>query len=110
MLEITAILTFFLGKYPDTVIIVALLLFNAVLSLLQERTARSATTALKQRLRIQSRVKRNGKWSVIQARELVPGDLVRVRTGDFVPADIKMMELTVLLMSINQHSPVNLGP
>ncbi len=58
MLEITAILTFFLGKYPDTIIIVALLLFNAILSLLQERRARSATTALKQRLRIQSRVKR----------------------------------------------------
>jgi len=57
MLEITAILTFFLGKYPDTIVIVALLFFNAALSLFQERRARSATTALKQRLRIQSRAK-----------------------------------------------------
>jgi H+-transporting ATPase len=95
MLEITAVLTFFLGKYPDTMIIVALLLFNAALSLFQERRARSATTALKQRLRIQSRVKRDGKWSVIQARELVPGDLVRVRIGDFVPADIRIVDGTL---------------
>ena len=94
MLEITAILTFFLRKYPDTIIIVALLLFNAALSLFQERRSRSATSALKQRLRIQSRVKRDGKWSVIQARELVPGDLVRVRIGDFVPAYIKIVDCT----------------
>ena len=95
MLEITAILTFFLGKYPDIMIIVALLLFNAALSLFQERRARSATTALKQRLRIQSRVKRDGKWSVIQARELVPGDVVRIRIGDFVPADIRIVDGTL---------------
>ena len=44
MLEITAILTFFLGKYPDTIVIVALLFFNAALSLFQERRARSATS------------------------------------------------------------------
>lgn len=95
MLEITAILTFLLGKYPDAIIIVALLLFNATLSLFQERRARSATVALKQRLRVQSRVKRDGKWSVIQAREIVPGDLVRVRIGDFVPADIKIVDGTL---------------
>ena len=94
-LEITAILTFFLGKYPDTIVIVALLFFNAALSLFQERRARSATTALKQRLRIQSREKRDRKWSDIQARELVPGDLVRVRIGDFVPADIKIVDGTL---------------
>ncbi len=48
--------------------------------------------SLKQRLRIQSRVKRDGKWSIIPARELVPGDLVRVRAGDLLPADIKIID------------------
>ena len=58
-----------------------------------KKERRLATTALKQRLRIQSRVKRDGKSSVIQARELVPGDLVRVRIGDFVPADIRIVDV-----------------
>ena len=92
MLEATAILTWLLGKYPDAVIIVALLLFNATISLWREGKAKAAMTSLKQRLRIQSRVKRDGSWSVIPARELVPGDRVRVRTGDLVPADLHLVD------------------
>ncbi|MGD0177702.1 MAG: plasma-membrane proton-efflux P-type ATPase, partial [Candidatus Bathyarchaeia archaeon] len=92
MLELTAILTWFLGKYPDTVIIIGLLVFNAAISLLRERKAKSAMAALKQRLRIQSRVKRDTKWLTIPARELVPGDLVRLRGGDLLPADIKLAD------------------
>jgi H+-transporting ATPase len=92
MLELTAILTWFLGKYPDTIIIVGLLLFNAAVSLFREGRARSAMAALKQRLRIQSRVKRDTKWKIAPARELVPGDLVRLRAGDLVPADIKIAD------------------
>ena len=92
MLELTAILTWFLGKYPDTIIIVGLLVFNAAISLLRERKAKSAMAALKQRLRIQSRVKRDTKWMTIPARELVPGDLVRLRAGDLLPADIKIAD------------------
>jgi H+-transporting ATPase len=92
MLELTAILTWFLGKYPDTTIIVGLLLFNAAVSLFREGRARSAMATLKQRLRIQSRVKRDTKWKIVPARELVPGDLVRLRAGDLVPADIKIAD------------------
>ena len=92
MLEATAIITLLLGKYPQALVIVFLLLFNAAMSLWREKRARAAMTALKQRLRIQSRVKRDGKWSIIPARELVPGDLVRVRAGDLLPADIKIIE------------------
>ncbi|SMH71203.1 plasma-membrane proton-efflux P-type ATPase [Candidatus Nitrosotalea okcheonensis] len=91
MLEATAFLTWFLGKYPDTIIIVALLLSNAVISIMRQRKASVAMAALKQRLSIQSRVKRDGMWSVIPARELVPGDLIRVRAGDILPADIKIV-------------------
>ena len=92
MLELTAILTWLLGNYADTIIIVGLLLFNTAVSMFQERRSRRAMSALKQRLRIQSRVKRNGRWSVLPARELVPGDVVRVRAGDLLPADIEIVE------------------
>ena len=62
------------------------------MSLWREGRAKAAMAKLKQRLRIQSRVKREGKWSTIPARELVPGDLVRVRIGDLLPADIKIID------------------
>ena len=92
MLEATAIVTLILGKYVDSLVIVALLLFNAGMSLWREKKAKTAMAALKQRLRIQSRTKRDGKWSIIPARELVPGDLVRARIGDLLPADIKIID------------------
>ncbi len=92
MLEATAIVTLVLGKYPQALVIVFLLFFNAGMSLWREGKAKAAMGALKQRLRIQSRVKRDGKWSTIPARELVPGDVVRVRIGDLLPADVKIVE------------------
>jgi H+-transporting ATPase len=92
MLEATAIVTMVLGKYPQALVIVFLLLFNAGMSLWREDRAKAAMAKLKQRLRIQSRVKRDGKWSIIPARELVPGDLVRLRIGDLLPADVKIVD------------------
>ncbi len=92
MLEATAIVTLVLGKYPQALVIVFLLLFNAGMSLWREGRAKAAMAKLKQRLRIQSRVKRDGKWSTVPARELVPGDLVRLRIGDLLPADIKIVD------------------
>ena len=92
MLEATAIVTFILGKYPQALVIVFLLLINSGMSLWREGIAKAAMARLKQRLRIQSRVKRDGKWSTIPARELVPGDVVRVRIGDLLPADIKVVD------------------
>jgi len=92
MLEATALVTLLLGKYPQTLVIVFLLLFNAGMSLWREGRAKAAMARLKQRLRIQSRVKRDGKWVLIPARELVPGDVVRIRAGDLLPADIKIID------------------
>ncbi len=92
MLEATAIVTLVLGKYVQAAVIIGLLLFNAGMSLWREKRAKAAMATLKQRLRIQSRVKREGKWAVIAARELVPGDLVRVRIGDLLPADVKIVD------------------
>jgi len=95
MLEITILMEWLLEKYLETYIIAGLLVFNAILSFFQEERANAALDLLKRKLRINARVKRDGKWSIVPARELVPGDLVRLRAGDFVPADVKVAEGSV---------------
>ena len=69
----------------------ALLVINAVLSFMQERRAAGVVEALRRRLQVSARVRRDSSWQVIPARELVPGDIVRVRPGDIIPADVKLL-------------------
>ncbi len=92
MLELTAVLTWVLRNEVDTAIIVSLLVLNGILGFYQEARASQAIAFLRQQLRVNARVKRDGAWVLVPARELVPGDLVRVRIGDFVPADLKLHE------------------
>jgi H+-transporting ATPase len=92
MLEITIGLEWALGKYFEMYVVMGLLVFNAVLGFFQEERANSALELLKEKLRINARVKRNGNWTVIPAREVVPGDVIRLRAGDFIPADVKMAD------------------
>lgn len=92
MLEITIVLTWLLEKYLEAYLVIGLLLFNAALSFFQEEKANSALEFLKQNLHVKARVKRDGKWSSVPAKELVPGDIVRLRAGDFVPADVKVLD------------------
>ncbi len=92
MLELTAVLTFALGNLTDTYIVLGLLVLNGILGFFQEERASQAIAYLRGRLQISARVLRDGAWSLVPARELVPGDLVRVRTGDFVPADFRVAE------------------
>jgi H+-transporting ATPase len=86
------LLTWFMNKYSEFYLIVALLLLNATLSFLKERKASSAVEFLKKKLQVNARVLRDDIWSVIPSRELVPGDIIRLRSGDFVPADTKIIE------------------
>jgi len=90
MIEFAAILSAIIQHWEDFWIIFALLLLNAIVGFWQEYKADDAISLLKQRLALNARVKRNGKWNSIAARELVPGDVVRIRLGDVVPADIKL--------------------
>ena len=92
MLEFTIILEFLLAKNLEAFVILGLLVFNAIIGFIQEEKANSAIGLLKQKLSIKARVKRNGEWVYISAKELVPGDLIRLRAGDFVPADINILE------------------
>ena len=92
MLEIAIIISLILGNYLDLYIITALLLVNALLGFFQEQQATRAVKALKQKLQLQARVLRDKLWSAISAAELVPGDIIRVRSGDLVPADLKIID------------------
>jgi H+-transporting ATPase len=91
MLELIMVLSAVLGKYSDLVVVSALLVINAVLSFMQESRAAGVVAALRKRLQVNARVRRDASWQVIPARELVPGDIVRVRPGDIIPADVKLL-------------------
>ena len=91
MLELIMVLSAVLGKYSDLVVVGALLVVNAVLSFMQEHRAAGVVETLRRRLQVNARVRREESWQVIPARELVPGDIVRVRPGDIIPADVKLL-------------------
>jgi len=91
MLEIIIILSWFLQRYADVYVVAGLLVLNAVLSFVEEQRASSVVESLKEKLRVSARVLRDGTWKVIPAKEIVPGDVVRLRSGDFVPADVKLV-------------------
>jgi H+-transporting ATPase len=92
MIEIAVILSGVVGHWPDFFIILLLLVSNAVVGFWEERQAGNAIAALKAKLAVEARVKRDGKWITPAARELVPGDVIRVRLGDIVPADARLLE------------------
>jgi len=91
MLELIMVLSAVLKKFSDLAVVGALLAINAVLSFMQERRAAGVVEALRKRLQVSARVRRDSSWQVIPARELVPGDIVRVRPGDIIPADVKLL-------------------
>jgi calcium-translocating P-type ATPase len=84
--------TALLGVYVDAVVIVAVVLINAVIGFIQEGKAESAMAALSKMLALEARVLRDGRWRTLDAEELVPGDQVALRTGDRVPADLRLVE------------------
>jgi H+-transporting ATPase len=92
MLEITIALSYVLKRYVDLIVITFLLFMNAVLGFFQEQQSSRAVESLKKKLNVKAKVLRAGNWSSINSRDLVPGDIVRVRTGYFVPADIKIID------------------
>ncbi|HMK47433.1 MAG TPA: plasma-membrane proton-efflux P-type ATPase, partial [Methanocella sp.] len=92
MIEVAAILSFIIGHLEDFAIIMILLFINVVVKYLEESKASNAIELLKKKLSPSAIVLRDGKWVDISARELVPGDVVRVRLGDTIPADIKLIK------------------
>jgi H+-transporting ATPase len=92
MIEIAVVLSAVVRHWPDFFIILVLLFANAVVGFWEEFTAGNVIAGLKKTLALKARVRRDGKWTSIAARELVPGDLVRLRIGDVIPADAVLSE------------------
>lgn len=92
MIEVAIILSGALRHWADFFIILVLLIANAVVGFSEEHQAGNAIDALKAKLAITARVRRDGKWITPPARELVPGDVIRLRLGDVVPADARLLD------------------
>jgi H+-transporting ATPase len=97
MIEAAVIMSAVIQRWPDFGIILTLLMVNAIVGFWQEHKAGNAIELLKQRLAIKARVLRDGKWQEMPAGKLVPGDIARLRLGDIIPADVKLIEGDYLL-------------
>ncbi len=91
MIEAAALVSAFLGRWGDFAIIFGLLVFNAALELWQDMKASNALAALKKSLAAQATVLRDGTFSAVDAATLVPGDIVKIRLGGIVPADLRLV-------------------
>lgn len=91
MLEGAALVALLLGAWGTLLIILGNLGLNAIVAFWEELQANRAITALRDQLAPQARVRRDGVWKTIAARELVPGDLIQLRLGNVVPADARMI-------------------
>ncbi|MGD0319600.1 MAG: plasma-membrane proton-efflux P-type ATPase [Nitrososphaerales archaeon] len=92
MIEAAAVISAFLQNWDDLVIITALLVVNVIVRSWQENKASNEIELLKKRLALTAKVLRDGKWADLPARELVPGDIVRLRLGNIIPADTKLVD------------------
>jgi H+-transporting ATPase len=114
MIEVAAVLSALVRHWDDFTIIFALLVFNAVIGFWQEFKAANALEALKHQLALKARVLRDGQWREIDATEVVPGDVIRLRLGDIIPADAKLIEGDYLAIDqsalTGESLPVNKKP
>ncbi len=106
LMEGLTVVTFLSGERVEAAIILILLLVNSGISTLQRRSTNEALKSLTAMLAVFARVRRSGAWHTLPVREVLPGDLIRVRSGDIVPADATLLEgsLGVDLSSLTGES------
>jgi Ca2+-transporting ATPase len=92
LLIVAALISAFLGEWIDASAILAIVVLNAVLGIIQERRAEEALAALQKLAAPEAHVMRAGKRTTVPARELVPGDIVFLESGNHVPADLRLLE------------------
>lgn len=92
ILGIGAIVSFFTGHIIDAVAITVIIFINAIIAFWQEFKAQKGMEALREMAAPTAQVRRNGEWVDVQAKELVPGDILKVNTGDILAADIRIIE------------------
>jgi H+-transporting ATPase len=113
MLEATILLQVVLGDYIEGAIVAGLLIFNAALGLFQEGRAQATLTALKSKLAMNAAVLRDGRWAIVPASGLVPGDVLKLSLGAVVAADVRLIDGQVLLdqsMLTGESVPTEAGP
>jgi magnesium-transporting ATPase (P-type) len=87
-----ACVTAALGHWVDTGVILGVVIINAIIGFFQEGKAEQALAGIRKMLSVHAHARRGGDWAEIEADELVPGDIVRLRSGDRVPADVRLVE------------------
>jgi H+-transporting ATPase len=106
LLEAMIVLTFISGNTFEAIVIACLLLVNSGINIYQRRSADAALETLQHAIQVTARVERNDLWVVVPSRELLPGDSIRLRAGDIIPADAQLFEgsLSVDLSSLTGES------
>ena len=92
LLEFAMVLTFLTGHGTEGVLILILLTGNAVIGFCQSRNSRKAVELLKEKLRVRTQIRRDGRWVSGEAGQIVPGDILKLKGGDLVPADILVVD------------------
>jgi H+-transporting ATPase len=113
MLEAAILLQLALGEYAEASAVAVLLVFNAALGFFQEGRAQATLDALKSRLPLNCSVRRDGVWKTLPAAELVAGDIVKLSLGAVVPADVRLLDGSILIdqsMLSGESVPIEAGP
>ncbi len=106
LMEAMVVITFLSGNTFEAIVIACLLLINSGINIYQRRSANAALALLAQAIQTTARIQRNGTWGVVPSRELLPGDSIRLRAGDIIPADAELFDgnLSVDLSSLTGES------
>ena len=91
-----AAITAVLGHWVDTSVILGVVVLNAIIGFIQEGKAEQALEGIRRMLSLHAQARRDGTWQKVEAESLVPGDVVRLRSGDRVPADLRLIEVASL--------------
>ncbi len=91
-----AVVTALLGHWIDTWVILGVVVINALIGFVQQGKAEKALAGIREMLSLKAQARRDGSWKEVSSEELVPGDVVRLRSGDRVPADLRLIEVTNL--------------
>jgi magnesium-transporting ATPase (P-type) len=96
ILLVAVAVTALLGHWIDSMVIFGVVMINAVIGFIQEGKAEQALEGIRKMLSLDAQVRRDSHWTHVDAEMLVPGDVVRLRSGDRVPADVRLIETTNL--------------
>jgi H+-transporting ATPase len=113
MLEAAILLQLALGEYFEAAAVAVLLVFNVALGFFQEGRAQTTLDALKSRLPLTASARRDGVWKTLSAAELVQDDVVKLSLGAVVPADVRLIDGSVLIdqsMLTGESVPIEAGP